>query len=432
MTADHDLESRLRRGLRAAADALPAAPPTGSRTGPPSRRRLPLLVAAGVTVLALGGAGVVALGGGGNGEPDVMVSPPATDPPADDTGSDDTGSGDSAFGGPGTDHPAGTAVASTGDEPVLTVYDADGQPSSTVPLGPITGVQTVMSDRQGGWIACGIADDVAEMSDANVTPEGEGAPTAATIPPDPVADPDQDAAGDATDDRAAEERSAAEDPGDAAGDVPPSTPQPPNTYHFRPGQEPQPLDVSVFCTSDALEVTDLDGGQVLVYQSSYEALRALDLATGEDEAVPVDSSGMVVSGWSVGGGRLAVMTDEGLSLWDLATGEQLALVAVDLPTRPTDATSGVFTADIALSPDGTTLAALVGEIEETSDIVVVDLDSGEELLRRTVPVSLEGAEVSFDGASVAVGNFYDSYGPVRIFDLADGAERTVDAHGLVP
>lgn len=64
--------------------------------------------------------------------------------------------------------------------------------------------------------------------------------------------------------------------------------------------------------------------------------------------------------------------------------------------------------------------------------MVVDLASGRELFCRTAPVSPEGAEVSFDGTTVAIGNFYDGYGPVRIYDLGDGAERTVEAHGLLP
>jgi hypothetical protein len=434
MTTDHDLESRLRAGLHAAADALPPAPPTGSRTGPPSRRRLPLLIAAGVTVLALGGAGVVALGGGGNGDPDVMVSPPATDPPADGTATDDPSAGEPDGGmlpaGPGTDHPAGTAVASTGDEPVLTVYDGDGQPSSTVALAPLTGIQSVVSDRQGGWIACGLNDDVAAIPDLPDPADGDDAPTT-TIPVGPDGASGPDGAADPLADRAAAEREAIGDPDDAAADDP-SAPPPPNAFHFRPGHDPQPLDVNVLCTADALGVTDLGGGQVLVYQSSTEQLSILDLTTGEDGAVPVDASGFAISGWSVGGGRLALMGDTGLTLWDLATGEQLPAGPADLPTRPEVATTDVFTADIALSPDGTTLAAMIGEIDETSDVVVVDVDSGEELFRRTVPVSLEGAELSFDGTSVAVGNFYDSYGPVRIFALDGSSERTIDAHGLVP
>jgi RNA polymerase sigma-70 factor (ECF subfamily) len=46
--------------------------------------------------------------------------------------------------------------------------------------------------------------------------------------------------------------------------------------------------------------------------------------------------------------------------------------------------------------------------------------------------SVDDTAAALDGSTVAVGNFYDSYGPVRVFDLATGAERTVDAHGVLP
>jgi hypothetical protein len=98
--------------------------------------------------------------------------------------------------------------------------------------------------------------------------------------------------------------------------------------------------------------------------------------------------------------------------------------------RPADATAGQFTADLELAPDGATLAGLVGEVSAASDIVVFDLASGAELLRRTVPVTVDGSELSFDGTSVAVGSF--GRGQITVFDVATGAERTVDAHGIIP
>jgi hypothetical protein len=40
--------------------------------------------------------------------------------------------------------------------------------------------------------------------------------------------------------------------------------------------------------------------------------------------------------------------------------------------------------------------------------------------------------LAYDGTSVAVGNSYDSAGPVQVFDVATGAERTIGAHGVLP
>ena len=127
-----------------------------------------------------------------------------------------------------------------------------------------------------------------------------------------------------------------------------------------------------------------------------------------------------------------MLSDAGLEVRDLATGEPVAIGPVDLPVRAPGAIEGLLTSDLVLSPDGTRLTALVGDISASSEVVVVDLGSGTELFRHEVPVSLEGAEVAFDGTTVAVGNYYDSYGPVRIYDIAAGTERTVDAHGLLP
>jgi WD40 repeat protein len=184
--------------------------------------------------------------------------------------------------------------------------------------------------------------------------------------------------------------------------------------------------------ADSLGVTEVGGADVLVYVSPATfSLQRLDLATGAATALSIDMASLPGSA-SVGGGRLATFGDDGLALWDLATGDPVAVGPVDLPVRAADATSGLFTGNLVLSPDGTTLAALVGDGSGTSDVVVVDLASGGEIFRRTVSTSMEGANLSYDGTTVAVGNFYDSYGPVQIFDLATGAQRTVDAHGILP
>jgi hypothetical protein len=61
--------------------------------------------------------------------------------------------------------------------------------------------------------------------------------------------------------------------------------------------------------------------------------------------------------------------------------------------------------------------------------VVVDLASGAELFRVTVP-NLEGASLAYDGTTLAVASFYAN--PVHVFDIATEAERTLDAHGSLP
>ena len=60
----------------------------------------------------------------------------------------------------------------------------------------------------------------------------------------------------------------------------------------------------------------------------------------------------------------------------------------------------------------------------------IDLASGAELFRRPDAAPAEGGQLTFDGTSVAVGNFYD--GQATVFEVATGAERTIDAHGIIP
>jgi hypothetical protein len=43
---------------------------------------------------------------------------------------------------------------------------------------------------------------------------------------------------------------------------------------------------------------------------------------------------------------------------------------------------------------------------------------------------MEGGQLSFDGTSVAVTNVYD--GQTNVLDVGTGAERTIQAHGVLP
>ncbi len=418
MTAETDLESRLRTGLRAAGEALPPVEPAdparpgrwSERPGGPHlhrRRRAWVAGAAAAAVVAAAvGVGVASLGGDdGPDAPDLEVSQtPTTGPSTTATTVPDAG--------PGVDPAAGSAVVVGTD---LVSLGPDGQPGDTLPLAPLTDVQSVVSDRHGGWIACGTPAQAPIES----PPVSEGATTTTGI------------------DLPSETAFEARDPNSPGTmpSLPDVEPQPrtPNTYRFRAGQDPEPLSVDVLCVADSLGVTEVGGHDALVHVSPATfSLNRLDLATGDVTPLAIDlSSGPRSAG--VGGGRLAMVTDAGLGLWDLATGEPLAVAPIDLPVRAADATSGPLTSDLALSPDGATLAAVVGDPSAgTAEVVVADLATGTELFRTTVAASVEGGQLAYDGTTVAVGNFYESNGPVHVYDLATGAERTVDVHGLLP
>jgi hypothetical protein len=456
MSTDDDLELRLRDGLRAAAAALPPSggagrAPAGGRPGPggPPHRHRPLLIGAAAVIAVAAGVGVAAVGRDADDAPDLQV--------AQQSATTDSAAADL---GPGVDPVPGSAVVA-GTE--LISFGPDGQRGESLSLAPLVDVQSVTSDRHGGWIACGSTtppEDVAlRPGDTDDTAIVGTVPPGPTVPwgtaptstvPGGTAPTSTFPAGTAPTATVAPTTTItapaapATDLGPAPTSTVPAIDAPtgtdegtdgvaatPNAYRFRAGEEPEPLPVNVMCVADSLGVTEVDGRQVLAYLAADISIHLLDLETGADRAMVVDiPSGPGRAG--VGGGRLAMLTDTGLAVWDLADLSPVAVGPVDLPVRPADATEGLLTSDLALSPDGTRLAALVGDISSSSEVVVVDLASGDEIFRQPVPVSLEGAEIAFDGATVAVGNFYDSYGPVRVYDVASGTERTVDGHGLLP
>jgi hypothetical protein len=69
-----------------------------------------------------------------------------------------------------------------------------------------------------------------------------------------------------------------------------------------------------------------------------------------------------------------------LTVRDLASGEPVPVAPIELPVRAPEAREGALTSDIALSPDGATLAALMGD-PASLEIVAFDLATGAELLR---------------------------------------------------
>jgi hypothetical protein len=435
VTAAPDLETRLRSGLRAAADALPHAEPAdpegaGDPSGPghpvadTALRRRPVGLAAAVAALvALAGVAAVVATADDGGEGTDVATEPTPPPSADDTTTPTTGGPAGVLGdepGPPVEPVAGAAVIA--DDRLVT-YGPDGRRAATVPLAPLERAQAAAADRRGGWIVCGTPAAGATPT----IPEGGTAPTS-TVPVTAGATvwelPDQRAGG--AEARIEELEAEAQTATDAA-----QAPGRPNAYRFQIDQEPVPLGVNVYCVNDSLSVTEVDGHPVLLYVSPATfSGRQLDLVTGADSALQIDVGDAGLSDVAVGGGRLAVLGDAGLALWDLATGDPVAVGPVDLPVRPAGATSGPFTADLEMAPDGATLAALVGEVSASADLVVFDLATGDELLRRADAATMEGSQLSFDGTSVAVTNVYD--GQTTVLDVGTGAERIIRAHGVLP
>ena len=261
-------------------------------------------------------------------------------------------------------------------------------------------MQSVVPDRHGGWIACGDRTDSV-----------------------PVLDGDQPVPVETWQDAEAQLDELEEELGELE-----ATAAQPTVYRFRPGREPEPIGIAPICASDALGVTLVDGREMLFYVSPAGlTVEEFDLTSGTSSPLAVDVGTPLPGHAAVGGGRIAVLDDTGLRVWDLATGEPVA-AAADLPmTANLNEARG--TSELALSPDGTTLAALVGDLS-SSEVAVVDLATGAELFRTAVPQSVEGDQLSYDGTSVAVGNYYEENGPVRIFDVATGAERTIGADGF--
>ncbi len=202
-------------------------------------------------------------------------------------------------------------------------------------------------------------------------------------------------------------------------------------YRYRAGRDPEPLGFNVLCVANGLGVTEVDGHDTLVYASPADfTVRSYDLVTGEQASLGIDAT-TLSRGASIGGGRLASIGQNGLAVRDLASGAAVPVPPIDLPLRAPDATSGPTTFDIALSPAGDSLAVTMGE-PPSLEVVVFDLATGAERVRRPVSTDGEGSEIAYDGTSVAVGDYAEGDGPVRVFDVATGAERTFEAYGVLP
>lgn len=391
MSTTTELEDRLRRGLQAAGEALPAAahePPTpggrrparGPRHARSSGHQRPAggpgrgrgrwgasLAAVGVAAAALVAVvAVVATRAGGDTDRGPSVR--------------SARQGTTTTTAPHVPEPAG------GDRPgagvvvddVVHTWDGQGRETGTIDLAPLTNVQAASSDLQGGWVACGNA----------------------TVDP-------------------------AETP-----DLPPgATPTRTLLVWFPAGGEPVPLHdtQNATCMADSVQVVDAPEGPTAVYMSNgvrQGALFGWDsvvLATGAVAPVavtpPVD-----FWRWSAATGRLAVHTDAtGLRLYDLASGAEVPTAAIDVRSP----------SDVSLAPDAASVAVVTGGVSGPTDVVVYDLATGQERFRETTSIPAEGAELSYDGRRLAFGNWYEGNGPATIVDLETGDRYEVATHGLL-
>jgi hypothetical protein len=378
MNAPTQLEDRLRRGLQAAADALPEAslaPSLPGGDGRPARRDdranrpwMPLVAA--VAVVAAATAAFVAVNqpddSGNDSEVEVATPGEGAQAPHEVR--------------PANGRVPGQAVVVEGADGTsdLNTYGPDGAPTGTVDLAPLEDVQVAGSDLQGGWVACG--------SIYGGPDTGEGTPRT-----------------DFTD----------------------------QIMWFPAGSEPVVLETrpESFCIADSMQVVDAPEGPTVVYLAQpYDAgiaLHAIVLATGEQREVPLRVEATNDSRWAASTGLVVATVDDGpLQLFDLVSGDSLPIAAIDVPRA----------SDIVLSPDATSVALIVdptGELEP-AEVVVYDLATGAERFRETFQMNLEGAQLSYDGTTLAVGNWSDDYGgTTTVIDLASGARHTIDSHGLV-
>ena len=381
------LEDRIRQGLRRSSDALPprgpapmpapaplATPARGDRHGVRRAPRAWSLAAAALTAVAAAtvAVAVVATGGDGDGGPadDVRAAAPAeTTVPAPPT---------TVVPRPANGQAPGRVVV----DPVASVlytYDEAGAEAGQVSLAPLESLQSVVSDLDGGYVACG------------------------TVPGEPFT-PEQQA----------------EHPG--------AFPAPQEQLRWFPADGPSqvidPEQVPVACMADSLQVVDSPQGAMVVLSPGLPpdtTWRGYVIATGE--LVPLAPTvGGFPGHWAAATGRVAAfMEGTGLAVYDLATGEQ-ASPPIAMPGAPSA---------MRLAPDGTSVAVLTGPVMGPLSLDVYDVATGEVTFHETFDMSAEGDELSYDGRTVAVGSYYAGRLPVTIIDLETGARRTLDASGLL-
>jgi hypothetical protein len=401
MTTMTDLEERLRRGLQSAGDALPPAshePPTpsgrgGDRRARPSRRSR-WVVGAAAMVMAGALATVVVTVASSDGRdrepPAVRSAAETTEPPT---------TAEAHQVRPTNGMVPGQAVA-FGNQ--LRIYGPDGAQTGSLDLSRFDDVQAASSDLDGGWVVCGShRRSAAELAAERREIEEE----VARVPP--------------------EERARAEaETGRQLSDLEPS-PVLEELVWYPDGGEPEVLVESPMCAASSIHVIDSAEGPMLVYETmgGLEALlewRAIVLATGEERDVPIAGTNELLR-WSVTSDRFLTHGPDGFHLYDLATGDPVPMAPIDVDSP----------SDIVLSGDGSSVAVITGDADGPSDVTVYDVASGAQRYTEHLSMATEGAQLSYDGTTLAFGNYYEDYGPATVVDLASGARHTIDAHGVL-
>ena len=436
MTASPPLEDRLRRGLRAAAEVVPPPPETipvpgeqvvrvhpanlaaGSGAGSGRRRRRTAFVLATAAALAaLAGTAVVLTGDDGDADSPADVAADSSDPTT-------------TTAPPHVERDVngmvpGRAIANI-DLGGLRTFGPDGQPTGTVDLAPLETVSNAASDLAGGWVACGGVYKTFEELNEGLTPEelDELEDDIGEMRVRPEGDVWDDGPGSPTTDGAPVAEATREVTGGMA-DV---------LMWFPAEGEPVELDGNVpfpGCIEGAVQVVDSPDGPVVLRGGvsfgetggdMHPRLEGILLPTGERRELRVPALPGLPMRWSLTTGKaLTYIEGVGLQLFDLETTQEVPIADID---------PGPIS-HVALAYDGKTAAVLTGPVRGPVDVVVYDLASGAELFRKSIDMSAEGDEVSYDGTTLAVGNFYADYGPVRVIDVATGAEHTLDAHGVI-
>jgi hypothetical protein len=342
---------------------------------------------------ALATAGVVTAGGNGDGRPAVRSGAETTER--------------STTTEPHVPRPTngmvpGQAVI-VGNE--LRTYGPDGAQTGTVDLARFTNIQSASSDLDGGWVVCGMR----MLTEA----EREEARREVTEALDDIP-PEEQTRFEAEADLRLSERS-----GPTSRD---------ELVWFPASGDPVVLDDSAMCVADSVHVVDSPDGPIAVFGGlnmgdpggPMFALRAIVLATGEERELPFPGSNDLLR-WSVTTDRLVTAGPNGFHLYDLATGDELPMAAIDAADP----------SDIVLAPDGASVAVITGGASGPTDVSVYDVASGAQRFTEHLPMAAEGAQLSYDGTTLAYGNYYEGYGPFTVVDLASGARHTIDAHGVV-
>jgi hypothetical protein len=288
----------------------------------------------------------------------------------------------------------------------LRTYGADGTQTGTMELARFTDVRSASSDLDGGWVVCGrhpLTPAEAEQA------RREAREQVAEIPEEEQARIEAEAG-----------VRLSELDGPTARD---------ELVWYPAGREPVVVDESALCADDSVHVVDSADGPIAVVGTMdlgdpaggmrYTA-RAIVLATGQERELPFPGSSQLVR-WSVTSDRLLTAGPDGFGLYDMATGGELPMAAIDAGAP----------SDVVLAPDGASVAVISGAASGPTDVSVYEVATGEQRFTERLPMGAEGAELSYDGTTLAYGNYYDRYGPFTVVDLASGARHTIEAHGVL-